>query len=360
MYDCVIIGAGISGMVLARVLHDAGMNICIVDDSQKGSASRVAAGLVNPITGKRFGISWRYEEFLHSAKHLYQAYSNIDSSPNYLEEYPMLRFFSDEKEAGLFHAKFADGFGSEYVGERIAPHSTSVHPTIKNHYGGFRTCNAHVFHYAGFLDASRKAFKSKIIDGYVNPSSIHMDLEIWNVPINNEVIYSKTLVYCDGWKGAQNSWLDDLHLKFDIVKGELCIIEAPQLPQTDILSRGFAIIPIGNGRFRCAATFQWNEMNTIPTEFGSDRLNNRIQSMINCSFEILEYSAGLRPTMFNHIPFAGPHPMHQGLYMIGGLGTKGALYAPYMAQLIARHILDGTMPDAELNPAREYTSRTMN
>jgi len=349
MHDCILIGAGIAGMVTARVLHDAGYDIAIIDNARKGSASIIAAGLINPITGKRFEPSWRYDEFLLKAQQFYSECESRDDDQVYYRPFPMLRIFADEKEYDTFQKKYTLEYLGRYVGEKFGPEHLSIHPSIKNLYGGFRTLNAGIFEYVNFLNSMSSKFSSFMLNGFIDKGNLSRNNDVWSVTIDNQVIHSRKVIFCDGWQGSQNPWLADLGLRYDIVKGESCIIRTKLLPETDIISRGFAIIPIGNQTFRCAATFQWNELHTIPTAFGAERLHNRISSLIDCEYEVLEQSAGLRPTMFEHKPFMGEHPKYPGLLAMGGLGTKGALYAPYMAYNLLQYLSNVGEIDPEMN-----------
>ena len=353
MHDCIIIGAGIAGMVMSRVLHDAGYDIAIINNPRIASASQVAAGLMNPITGKRFELSWRYEEFLSIAREFYAECEKADYA-GYYRPFPMLRIFADEKEHETFHKKYAPDHLGLYVGEQFSAHATEIHPSIRNHFGGFRTLNAGVFEYKQFLDEHAKKFSECMFEGIVDDQHLSRTNDMWTLHLEGRKFQARHVIFCDGWRGSMNPWFADADLKYDIVKGELCVIRSKELSETDIISRGFAIIPIGNHMFRCAATFQWNEFHTLPTAFGAERLHSRVQSLINCEYEILEQSAGLRPTMFDHKPFLGEHPRHPGLMIIGGLGTKGALYAPFMALNLLNYMQEGKMLDPEMDIASKF------
>ena len=242
MHDCIIIGAGIAGMVTARVLHDAGYDIAIIDNARKSSASIVAAGLINPITGKRFEPSWRYDEFLLKARQFYTECESIDEEQVYYRPFPMLRIFADEKEHDIFQKKYTTEYLGRYVGEQFGPEYSSIHPTIKNLHGGFRTLNAGKFDYVHFLNAMSSTFSSCMVNGFIDKGNLSRNNDVWTVTIDNQVIQSRKVIFCDGWQGSKNPWLADLGLRYDIVKGESCIIRTTLLPETDIISRGFAII----------------------------------------------------------------------------------------------------------------------
>ena len=51
--DVIIVGQGMAGTFLAHDLIDAQQSVAIIDLNLKASASRVAAGLINPVGMKR-------------------------------------------------------------------------------------------------------------------------------------------------------------------------------------------------------------------------------------------------------------------------------------------------------------------
>ena len=66
-----IVGMGLAGSCLAWELWRRQVPFRIVDDGIPGS-SHVAAGLVNPVTGKNCAVSWRYREFVGVAERFYR------------------------------------------------------------------------------------------------------------------------------------------------------------------------------------------------------------------------------------------------------------------------------------------------
>ena len=58
LYDFLIIGQGLAGSALAYQLLQAGQKVLVIDNQYANSASRVAAGLLNPITGNEMKKTW--------------------------------------------------------------------------------------------------------------------------------------------------------------------------------------------------------------------------------------------------------------------------------------------------------------
>ncbi|MFL5729557.1 MAG: FAD-binding protein, partial [Cytophagaceae bacterium] len=59
MYDYIIVGQGLAGTVLSYLLQKNGKKILVAEDESPDSASSVAAGIYNPITGKRMVKTWK-------------------------------------------------------------------------------------------------------------------------------------------------------------------------------------------------------------------------------------------------------------------------------------------------------------
>ena len=72
--DFLIIGQGISGTWLSYYLEKAGKRFKVIDNNFKNSSSKIAAGIINPVTGRRHVTVWKAEEILSFA---WDAYNQI-------------------------------------------------------------------------------------------------------------------------------------------------------------------------------------------------------------------------------------------------------------------------------------------
>ena len=66
--DFLIVGQGLAGSLLAKELLRRGRSFHVVDDRWKSSSSQVAAGLMTPLTGRRFTLTKDYPELFASAQ----------------------------------------------------------------------------------------------------------------------------------------------------------------------------------------------------------------------------------------------------------------------------------------------------
>ena len=77
MTDCIIVGQGIGGTCLAHALMSRGLHIRVYANPHGHTASVLAAGVINPITGRRFVKTWKAEEMLPLAKKRYHEIGKV-------------------------------------------------------------------------------------------------------------------------------------------------------------------------------------------------------------------------------------------------------------------------------------------
>ena len=66
--DFLIVGQGLAGSLLAKELRRRGRSVHVVDDGWKSASSQVAAGLMTPLTGRRFTLTKDYPALFASAQ----------------------------------------------------------------------------------------------------------------------------------------------------------------------------------------------------------------------------------------------------------------------------------------------------
>ena len=102
-YDVVVIGQGLAGTTLAWHLHWLGQRVLVIDRQSAITASRVAAGLLTPITGQRFTVSWRFRELFAFAKCFYEQVETATGQA-FFDCGPMVRLFANGEEEASFAA----------------------------------------------------------------------------------------------------------------------------------------------------------------------------------------------------------------------------------------------------------------
>src|SRR6185312_2482863 len=79
--DYLIIGQGTAGTLLSYTLLQQGCTVIVLDEYKANSASRVAAGVINPVSGRRFTIAWLYDEIYPVAVKVYRDMERLLNIP---------------------------------------------------------------------------------------------------------------------------------------------------------------------------------------------------------------------------------------------------------------------------------------
>ena len=311
-----IVGQGLAGTCLAWELWKRGVPF-VIEDRGAGGSSRVAAGMVNPITGKNFEPSWRIAEFLPDARAFYAEIEELIGR-KFWHAFPVLRLAESDREWAKISSKLADPAVVPWVaGELPAPHGWVGAVEVRG--GGRLDTRA-------FLDGSREFFEklgcyrvSRVLEG--GP---------WTV-------------WCEGAAGLMEG-------KFGphrCAKGEILTVRADWDATRIRIGAGGWMVPVGDGCFKVGSTYEWNELDDLPTEKGRMRVEEIAAKLGGVDFETITHDAGIRPILRRSQPLIGP--LEEGGWMFNALGSKGSLYAPGMAARLACWLLDGTEPEAEVD-----------
>lgn len=131
-------------------------------------------------------------------------------------------------------------------------------------------------------------------------------------------------------------------------KGEILTVRAAGWPEAHIrIGAGGWMVPQGGGVFRAGSTYEWHELDELPTAKGRSRVEEIVTKLGGEDFEVIDHEAGIRPILRRSQPLIGP--LAGGGWMMNALGSKGALYAPGMAARLAEWLLDGTPPEPEVD-----------
>ena len=136
------------------------------------------------------------------------------------------------------------------------------------------------------------------------------------------------------------------HLPLNGTKGEMLTIKAPDLKMDFILKSSVFIVPLGEDLYWVGSTYEWEDKTHGITESAKTELIEKVKQIITCDFEVVGQVAGIRPTTKDRRPLVGLHPEHGNVCVLNGLGTRGVMMSPFVAQELFNHLENGT----ELNP----------
>jgi glycine/D-amino acid oxidase-like deaminating enzyme len=344
--EVLIVGQGLAGTLLAFELHFAGVDVCIVDNPKKSTATRVAAGMVNPLVFKRMTKSWMVDELLPVMKKRYCELEELLGERFYFDM-PMLKPLS-EQETELWQQRKADEKFTPFIKEICE--TSPVDRIFASH--AFGVVKGSGYLKTGlFLEAAKRFFQQNEMlieaDFPANQSNLE-NLLFQNIQFNR-------IVFCEGHYLKTHPLFDFVRLK--PAKGEVLQIFAPDLSEKYIINRRVFVLPIGDHRFKVGSTYEWKDLTDVPTEQGKASIVERLKDLIHVDFTIEEHWAGIRPTVIDRRPVLGKHPKHEHIFVFNGLGTKGVMLAPYFAKQMLWTLMKGNhILPKEVNLQRFYKS----
>jgi glycine oxidase len=336
----------LAGTLLAYNLIDKGQKVCIIDNHNEGAASKIAAGVINPITGRRIVKSWRIDELLPIAIETYQKIEN-QYNIHIFNDYNIVRTFknaADENE-WLLRSQWAEY--KPFCVEKTGP--SVLGDKIKPFYGYGEIKNTAQIDLPFLIDFFQKKW---ISEGILLHELIDFDALILNEGrITYKQIEASKIIFCEGARGTKNAFFD--WLPFNIDKGELLIVKIPEANFKAIFKNNISIVPLKEKNlYWVGATNEWNSPNDLPTEAKKQLIINELQDILTIPFEVLDHKAAFRPTVKDRRPFIGFHPVFPQLGMFNGFGTKGASLIPFWSNHLVEVLLNDVALDKEVDISR--------
>ena len=311
-----IAGQGLAGTCLAWALWQRRQDFVLLDRGTGGS-SRVAAGMINPVTGKNFEPSWRIADFLPDALGFYAKVEERIGRKIW-HPFPVLRLAASEKEWRKIVAKREVPSVARWMGDEV-PAPAGWVGAVKVNGGGRLDTRA-------FLDGSREFFAA------------HFRSESFGEKIGPHEIR------CDGAEGLMTGRFGGHRC----AKGEILTVHAPAWDESQIrVGGGGWLVPLGGENFKVGSTYEWDELDEKPTAEGQAKVEEIAARLGGGDFRVIAHEAGIRPILRRSQPLIGP--LDGGGWMFNGLGSKGSLYAPGIAARLADWLVEGTEPEPDLD-----------
>ena len=322
MLDYIIVGSGLAGIAFAETLLQKGKSFMLYDNHSQNS-TKIAGGLYNPVILKRFSEVWNAKSQLDIADSFYSVIEQkLETTLDF--KTPIYRkFFSIEEQNNWFTASDKPML-TPFLSSKII-HSKYNGIDAPFGYGevlqsGYVDTKKLIQHYHLYLKKNNWLIE--------NTFDYHK-LQFYDNHLHYQNLEANHIVFAEGFGMHSNPFFN--HLPLDGTKGELFIIKAPDLDIDVIVNTSIFMLPLGNSLFKVGATYHWDDKTNLPTNKGKEELITKLKEILTCDFEILEHSAGVRPTVKDRRPLLGTHPQHKKLHIINGLGTRGVMLAPSMA-----------------------------
>lgn len=334
-YDYLIIGQGLAGSLVGFRLAKAGKSVAFIDHPQQVAASNVAAGIINPITGRRFVKSWQIEQLLPIAKQLYKQLE-LELGLQLWYDYPLIRTLFNRGDQNNWDVRSLDPAYLPFC----APQAD---------LGEYDTLTKPAFAYAEVMqtarvdiDALTKHYREKLrtANRFYATNFDPNKLVLYPDHVQYDELQAQAVIFCEGWRGKFNPWFKDL--PFGGAKGDVLNVQLEAPTAKRMLKHRIFLVPQADGTYWVGSTNENQFSTEAPDPKNAQFLVDRLTELVTVPFKVLAHKAAVRPTVKDRRPFLGQHPEHKRLYIFNGLGTKGASLAPYCSDWFVNYLLQDT------------------
>jgi glycine/D-amino acid oxidase-like deaminating enzyme len=355
--DVLVIGQGICGTFLTWWLQQKGLSFVVIDEDRPATASRAAAGIINPVTGRRIVKTWMIDELLSFAEEAYAAIGG-ELQISCLKPARVIDFFPTAQMRLAFLKRLEED--PQYLGLPADEQAWNAQFRYDLGYGMITRC------YLADLPSLLPEYRRRLLQQDAlrpvafNPAALTVEAD----QVRYEDITARHIVFCDGIESFHSPFFS--RLPFAPNKGEALILDIPDWPQgpassdpINIFKKGMTLTPWKDGLFWVGSSYEWSFTNPDPTEAFRQRTEALLRDWLKPSFRILDHIASVRPATLERRPFVGFHPLHPPVGILNGMGTKGCSLAPYFAHQLVEHMTHGKpiRPDADVRRFTKILSR---
>ncbi len=359
IYDTIVIGAGVSGLLTAFALHKRGQKVLIIDKMGAMSGGSGGAGaFISPKIGNDGTLHQFTNDAFSYAIDFYKRYM-----PNAFSQTGVIRMPKDAKDS----LKFPLYEKANYKNYK------NLSPKDLNDFGIKSQLNAFLFEEAGVIEPHEveKAVLEEIEICILEVTTLIKENDLWLIGEEK----AKNIVLATGYKeqlidmrymDIRSSW----GVRFDAFTSKVF---------QHSLHENLSISATHNGVIKIGATHELQVKDEIPCSMKSaQKLLNMASLLVDTSdFEIKELFCGMRANSRDYFPIVGgvvdvaymlenfPNLIHgskawggikmvEGLFVCNGLGARGFVFAPLVAEMLADLIVDKKAINTQIDPTRLF------
>ncbi|NKQ10118.1 glycine oxidase ThiO [Pseudomonas sp. SST3] len=352
----IVVGGGVIGLLSAYLLANAGRNVVLLESGETGTeASWAGGGIVSPL------YPWRYSPAVTALAHWSQDFyprlgerlrEQTDIDPEVYETGLYWLDLDDEDEALTWaerEGRPLHRVGIEEVHAAVPPLGEGFSRAV------FMPGVANVRN-PRLLQALRAALiklpNVRIIEHCPVAGFVRDGWRVVGVQTaKGEMRAERVVVAAGAWSGNLLATLG-VELPVKPMKGQMILFKCAEdfLPSMVLAKRRYAI-PRRDGHVLVGSTLEDVGFDKTPTEDAFESLRATAIKLLPAlaDAEVIKHWAGLRPASPEGIPYIGPVPGHDGLWLNCGHFRNGLVLAPASCQLLA-DLMTGNAPCIDPEP----------
>lgn len=341
--DYIIVGQGISGTFLSWDLLKAGKTVVVIDENKPFTASKVASGVINPITGRRLVRTWEIEKLMPFAVNAYAEWGK-ELNVSLIQQCNILDFHPTPQMVLAFAER--QPIEKEYL--RIPENADQWKEYFNYDFSIGEIDPCWLVDINILLSKWQEQLQQKEI---LLEEAFHWeDCTISNDHITYKNITAQKIIFCEGVAGFDNPYFN--LLPYARNKGQAIIVNIPDLPRTNIFKQGINIVPWKEGLFWIGSTYEWEFLDTHPSPDFRKKAEDQLRCWLKLPFKTVDHIASERPANMERRPFVGLHPVTASVGVFNGMGTKGCSLIPYFSEEFASHLVQGTPVNPQVDVQR--------
>jgi glycine/D-amino acid oxidase-like deaminating enzyme len=337
--------------MLSWFLHKEGKTFLVMDEPVENTASKVAAGVINPVTGRRYSITWMAEELLDFAPLAYKELGTY-LGKDLLFSKSIIDFFPSPQMRNAFIDRLSEN--DTYL--HAFPDQDLLNPFFQYEFGSGEIKPAFTVHFNTLLTEWRQQLLEKncLRQEKLTPE----ELTIKSEGVQYHDITAEKIIFCDGTAIANNPWFS--LLPFSANKGEAVFIHCEELPRQYIYKKGMLLVPLAEENlYWVGSNYQWEFTDGAPSEKFYNATTDLLKQWLKKPFTVVDHKAAIRPATVERRPFVGFHPQYPAIGILNGMGTKGASLAPFFAHQLVQNMVYNfpIAPEADVHRFQRILSK---
>ncbi len=369
MPDCIVVGGGVIGLLTARELFLAGVDVLLLEKgSLGGESSWAGGGIISPL------YPWRYDSCVNVLSER--------SKKIYPELYKTLLdktgIDSELICSGLFTVMDGSGTGSNKVSNKTSSEQQEIIGWIKKW-----SINASFITDIDSILAIEKTVGKSVSQGVWMPDTqqirnpklvqalkklfdvasipyqeqinveeiIIKNNKVCGIKTNKETVYADKIIIASGAWSAKFS-ATETSVAVSPVKGQMIMYKGePDLVKRIVLFEGHYIIPRKDGRILAGSTLEKIGFDKTISSSALDELHQAAVELVPLldTLPVERQWSDLRPGTEKGIPYICRHDEIEDLYVHAGHFRNGIVLGPASAELMTDIVLDRT-PWCDVQP----------